>query len=223
MTPAEVSIVIPALNERANIKAAIESARDAGAEQIIVVDGGSQDETTEAAAAAGATTIVESAAGRGVQLNRGAAVATGSFLLFLHADNRLGSQCLSQICDHPNVVWGAFRQRVDSDLKRFRVIELGNALRVRLRGMAFGDQGIFVDRAVFEKHGGYQEIPLMEDVALSRMLRKVRTPVLLDGPLTISPRRWLQNGLVRQTVTNWRLQLAFHFGASPESLAQRYR
>jgi rSAM/selenodomain-associated transferase 2 len=223
MTPANVSVVIPAIDEQAVIATSVRSALAAGAGEVIVVDGGSSDQTGRVATDNGASQIVSSAPGRGLQLNAGARQATGEYLLFLHADNQLGDQCLSQICQHPQARWGAFRQSIDSPRKIFRIIEWGNALRARRRGMPFGDQAIFVRRQLFLDQGGFPEIPLMEDVELAKRLRRIDRPLLLAGPLTVSARRWEKNGVVRQTLRNWRIQFCYALGASPETLRRWYR
>ncbi len=223
MKPAEISVVIPTMNEVRSIAACIESARVAGATQIIVVDGGSSDGTLEAARQAGATEVVGSGRGRGVQLNHGAAVASGQMILFLHADNQLGNECLNQICQSADVIWGAFRQRIDSPRALFRIIEQGNAMRVTWLGKPFGDQAVFVRRDVFEQQGGFAAIPLMEDVELAQRLRRIAGPLLLDGPVTISARRWQENGVLRQTVRNWTIQAAYRLGIPAERLARYYR
>ncbi|GAA5508257.1 TIGR04283 family arsenosugar biosynthesis glycosyltransferase [Novipirellula caenicola] len=223
MNPADISVVIPTLNEAATIKNAVGSAIDAGAAEIIVCDGGSVDQTIEMATDAGASKIIRSVPGRGIQLNAGAVFASREVVLFLHADNRLGPSCLQQICEVPDVVWGAFMQRIDHSRFAYRLIEKGNAARVRFRGMAFGDQAIFVRRDTYKKVGGFEEIELMEDVAFSRTMRAIAKPVLLPGPVTISARRWEQRGIVGQTLQNWNLQCRYRFGASPRQLAKRYR
>ena len=222
MTPADVSVVIPTLNEQGFISLAVHSARQAGAEQIIVVDGGSTDGTREIATDAGASQVLSSPVGRGTQLNRGAALTDRDFLLFLHADCHLGPECLRQICAQTGVVWGAFRQRIDSPRHPFRWIEWGNAMRVRYRGLPFGDQAMFVHRGAFNRQGGFDEIPLMEDLALSRRMRLIAKPVLLDGPVTISARRWIERGVIQQTFKNWSLQMGYSIGVSPEKLSRWY-
>lgn len=223
LTPRDISIVIPTLNEQTSVGIAIESAIDAGGGEIIVADGGSTDRTLSVARDAGASKIVHSFPGRGIQQNAGAAVATRDVILFLHADNRLGADCLMQIAAAGDFVWGCFHHRIDSPRRRFRSIEYGNGLRVRWSAMAFGDQAIFVRTSVFRQQGGFPEIPLMEDVELSRRLRRLRRPRLLPGPITISPRRWEKHGVVRQTLTNWSIQLAHAVGTSPEKLSRWYR
>ncbi len=223
MTPADISVVIPALNEEASVGAAVRSAMRCGSTDVIVVDGGSEDRTTAVATEAGVHKLVRSLPGRGIQLNSGAQLAQRDVLLFLHADSELSPDCLEQICAAGEFTWGAFRQRIDSSRAALRAIERGNALRIRLRGMAFGDQAIFVRGEVFRKHGGFAEIPLMEDVEFSRRFRRIAKPVLLRGPVTTSARRWEQQGVVRQTLRNWSLQLSYRLGARPEQLQRRYR
>ncbi len=223
MSPSDVSVVIPARNEASTIATAVRSASAAGAAEIIVVDGGSEDATIEVAQQAGASLIVSCPPGRGIQLSRGATAASGRIVLFLHADNRLGSACLDQICTHENATWGAFRQHIDSPGRIYRLLEMGNAARARFRRLPFGDQAMFVNRAVLAEQGGVAEIPLMEDVDLSRRLRRVSRPLLLDGPVTVDPRRWQTRGIVRQTLQNWAIQSAYALGVSPVRLNKWYR
>ena len=223
--PLSVSVVIPALNEAEQITRAVETALAAGAAEVIVADGGSSDNTAELAAAAGAT-VVTSAAGRAVQQNAGAAGAKGDVLIFQHADNWCGPATVEQIraaLADCSIQGGAFRQRIEADGWLFRLLETGNALRVRIRRLPFGDQGIFMRREFFTKLGGFPEEPLMEDVLLMRAFRRGAKPVLLKGPHYVCARRWQRHGVVRQTLRNWRIQLAHWFGASPSALARSYR
>ena len=222
MNPAEITVVIPALNEEQVIGRSVHSAVSAGATEVIVSDGGSRDHTIERATEAGASAVVRSLPGRGVQMNSAAHLATGQFILFLHADNELPKQGLQQICVHEKAAWGAFQQQIDSRRKVYRLIEWGNDLRIRWRKVPFGDQGMFVRRSLFEELGGFAEIPLMEDVELSHRLRNIQAPVLLQGPLQISARRWEEKGVLRQTLTNWMIQLAYYSGISAEQLAHKY-
>lgn len=221
----QISVIIPALNEAAVIARAIDAAWQAGADEVIVVDGGSGDESREIAAAARCHLIC-SEPGRGRQQNAGSQAATGDVLLFLHADNWLASAAIDQIRQtlaEPRVLHGAFRQRIEHASRRFRWLEAGNAARVRLFGLPYGDQGIFVRRDVFFEIGGFPDIPLMEDVALMRKLRRRARPVLLDGPLHVSPRRWLKHGVIRQTLRNWSLLAGYTLGVPPARLARCYR
>ena len=223
MNPADISVIIPTLNEQDTITESVGSALAAGAEEVIISDGGSTDATWDLAQQAGASIRVRSLPGRGIQLNAGAVHAQRDVLLFLHADNRLHRTCLQQICQCGEPLWGAFRQRIESNRTVFRLLEWGNSLRARYRAMPFGDQGIFVQRETYQRVGGFPEIPLMEDVELSGKLREFRRPLLLDGPLYVSPRRWDRRGVIRQTLINWSIQMSYRLGASPEQLQQRYR
>lgn len=219
-----VSAIIPALNERSSIRHAIDSAEKAGVDEILVVDGGSNDGTA-AIAAAGPCQVLESRPGRAIQMNRGAQASTGDVLLFLHADNWLQSGAIEQLrealCD-VNVVAGAFQQQIEAEGLLYRWLEWGNAQRVARLRMAYGDQGIFVRRLVFERLGGFAAVPLLEDVLLSRQLRTEGKIVLLRGPLHVSARRWKRHGVVRQTLRNWTILSAHRCGVSPERLARFY-
>ncbi|QDV68780.1 N-glycosyltransferase [Rosistilla carotiformis] len=223
MTPDEISVVIPALNEAENIERCVASAAAAG--QVIVVDGGSDDATLQIAEAAGAT-VIRSPAGRAMQQNAGAKAATGKTLLFLHADNHLAPTAIHQVCDamtqHPERWWGALGQRIEAAGFAFRLLEHGNAWRVRWRGLPFGDQAIFVQRERFDEVGGFPDEPIMEDLILSQRLRRIGRPLLLPGPVYVDPRRWQQMGVLRQTFRNFGLQIAFALGVSPQRLRSHY-
>jgi rSAM/selenodomain-associated transferase 2 len=228
MTPGDVSVVIPALNEADRIVAAIASAWDNGAGQVVVCDGGSRDRTVPLARQEGAV-VVPSRPGRGFQLRQGARQASGTMLLFLHADSRLGEGCLREVCRQASQpgfrkeFWGGFRQQIDAVSFSFRVLEWGNAMRIEFRGMPFGDQAMFVTRALYDRVGGFQELPLMEDVVLSKALRRESWPLLIDRVVHVDSRRWKQRGLVRQTLRNWGIQLAHQIGVSEVRLNKWYR
>lgn len=225
MTPADISVVIPTLNEAATIAGAIESVVAAG--QVIVVDGGSGDATCSIAESYTGVTLVTGAPGRGHQLAVGADRCERPVWLFLHADCRLGPSALDQICQAldraPGRGWGALRQRIDAAGFRFRLLETGNAARVRFRGLPFGDQAMFVTADWYRRAGGFEPLPLMEDLRLSRRLRRRGWPLLVDGPVIVSDRRWRRVGVVRQTVLNTLLQCGHALGISPARLARFYR
>jgi len=220
-----VSIVIPVLNEGDRVSESITKAWQAGADDVIVVDGGSTDQTIALAESSNCR-IVKATAGRGQQLNAGAASATGDILLFLHVDNWMDVSAADQIRDAMNdaeCVGGGFKQRIDSKKFAFRILEFGNYIRATGQRLVYGDQGLFVRRSVFESLGGFPEIPLMEDFEFSQTLfQGRRKPVMLPGPLHVDPRRWEKTGVIRQTMRNWRIATAYRCGASPESLYQRY-
>lgn len=220
-----VTVIIPALNEREKIARAVTSAWALQPHEVLVVDGGSRDETCALAAAAGAR-VLSALPGRALQQNVGAREATGDVLLFLHADTWLDATGVEQIraaLADPTVLGGCFRQAIAAPGVIYRLLEQGNALRVRWRGIPYGDQGIFLRRETFEQLGGFPETQLLEDLLLMRRLRQRAWPVLLPGPLGVSPRRWQKHGPVRQTCRNWLILLAARLGVAPDRLAQFYR
>jgi rSAM/selenodomain-associated transferase 2 len=220
------SVIIPALNEAANVVRAVTSARESGAEEVIVADGGSTDETRLLAELSGAQ-VVSSPRGRAVQQNAGARQAMGNVLLFLHADSWLGKEAISQVriavSHRTNKLCGAFQQKIEAARSIYRLLERGNAERVRWLGLPYGDQAIFVTRDLFDQVGGFPEGAFLEDVLLMQRLRRLSWPLLLSGPVYVSPRRWEQSGVVRQTLRNWAILTAFSLGASPRKLAKWYR
>ena len=220
-----LSVVIPTLNEEANVAACVAAALALAEHvEVVVADGGSEDETVAVSRRAGAT-VMTSLPGRGTQLRTGFEATTGDVVLMLHADTRLTAEAGSQLAEaiaNPRVGCGAFRQRIDADGIAYRGLEVGNALRARCLGLPYGDQAIFVRRSLLEGVGGVPDLPLMEDVALMQRLRWRAWPVLLPGPLTVSARRWRRRGVLRQTMTNWTLVAAFTVGVPAARLAKRY-
>ncbi|MBC8354501.1 MAG: TIGR04283 family arsenosugar biosynthesis glycosyltransferase [Planctomycetes bacterium] len=221
----DVSVIIPALNEEASIAHAARSAWEAGASEVIVVDGGSIDKTGEIARDE-ACDVVESKPGRAIQQNVGANRASGDVLLFLHADNRLGSSAIEQVCNvltKSKVQCGGFKQQIAARGIAYRSLEQGNAWRVRWRGLPYGDQAIFLRREFFKSLGGFPEVKLMEDLLLMKRARRLSWPILLDGPVHVDARRWQRQGVIRQTLRNWTILAAYQLGCSPDRLAAYYR
>ena len=219
-----ISVIIPTLNEAGSIAAILtdlKPLREAGHE-VLVVDGGSND-TTTGLASRFADRVIQSSAGRATQMNRGAAAASGELLWFLHADTRVPAEAaniLQQAAAEGD--WGRFDVRLSGKHPLFRLVEEMMCLRSRLTGIATGDQGIFVRQQLFRRTGGFPEIPLMEDIALSKILRSIQRPLCLRQRLETSSRRWEERGIVRTILLMWRLRLAYFFGADPVELARRY-
>jgi rSAM/selenodomain-associated transferase 2 len=222
-----VSIIVPTLNEAEEITAtlmALLPLRSAGHE-VIVTDGNSTDNTAVLARPL-ADTVVQCRQGRGVQMNAGALQAGGDILLFLHADTRLPEGAMSAILDglaRSGKSWGRFDVRLSGQHTMLRVVERMMNWRSRLTGIATGDQAMLVRREVFQAAGGFPEIPLMEDIALSRTLKRISgAPLCLSTPVVTSSRRWEENGILHTILLMWKLRLAFFLGASPERLARKY-
>lgn len=222
--PLRISVIIPALNEGPLIAEAVERAWKLAPDEVIVVDGESADGTAELAHSGGAQ-VHRCSPGRAKQLNLGASRAAGECLLFLHVDTWLAPDGLSQIREalaEGRAHCGAFRQCIEAAGRIYRWLERGNAWRARRRGLPYGDQGIFVRRALFEQLGGFPQVRLMEDVLLMKALRRQAWPVLLPGPLYVSARRWRRYGVLRQTARNWLLLSAARAGVHPDRLARFY-
>jgi rSAM/selenodomain-associated transferase 2 len=221
-----LSIIIPVLDEAATIAetlAALAPCRARGAE-VIVVDGGSRDGTLEAARPL-ADRILTAPRGRGSQMNAGAAAARGDVLLFLHADTRLppdADRIVVDALEQPSRAWGRFDVTIAGRSPLLRVVAAMMNLRSRITGIATGDQAMFMTREAFTRAGGYPDIALMEDIVLSRRLKRASRPACLAARVTTSGRRWDRDGVVRTILTMWRLRLAFFLGAEPARLAGRY-
>jgi rSAM/selenodomain-associated transferase 2 len=219
----DVSIVIPTLNEAACITQAVQSLRRHGPCEIIVADGNSSDGTPEAARAA--DHVIAAPRGRAAQMNAGAACAVGEHLLFLHADCQLASGALAAIgpcLRRRGVIAGCFAMRIDAAGGLYRCIDACASARVRLTGIAYGDQGLFLRRADFMRLGGFPPVRFMEDVFLSRRLAGRGCMVVLPHAIHVSPRRWEKVGIVRQTLRNWTLTALALAGVSPDRLAAHY-
>jgi rSAM/selenodomain-associated transferase 2 len=169
--------------------------------------------------------LIVAARGRASQMNAGASAARGDTLLFLHADTRLPQDADRLVMDglgRSGRPWGRFDVRIDGPHPLLPVIAAMMNLRSRLTGIATGDQAIFVTTAAFAAIGGYPDIALMEDIVLSRRLKRLGRPLCVPAPALTSGRRWEQYGVMRTMLTMWRLRLAFFFGAAPDKLAARY-
>jgi len=221
-----LSIIVPCLNEAEGIcdmLAALAPLRARGAE-VIVVDGGSTDGTAECAAPH-ADCVIGAPRGRAAQMNAGAARARNEILLFLHADTLLPESADALIVEglkRSRRGWGRFDVAISGSHPLLRVVAWLMNVRSRLTGIATGDQAIFTTRSLFTAAGGYPAIALMEDIALSKQLRRFGPPLCLRHRLTASGRRWEKHGVVRTILLMWRLRLAYWLGADPGKLAVRY-
>jgi rSAM/selenodomain-associated transferase 2 len=216
-----LSVVVPALNEAAGIRAALVALAPlrARGHEVIVVDGGSGDGTAELAAGL-CDRLLNAAPGRALQMNAGAREARGFALLFLHADSLLPQRAdelvLSALKTHS---WGRFDVTIEGRHPVLKLVACAMNLRSRLTGIATGDQAIFVRREAF---GGFPEIPLMEDIAFCKAMRRRGPPACLRERVLTSARRWESRGVWRTILLMWRLRLLFFLGARPERLARLY-
>lgn len=226
MTSVKISVIIPVLNEQAGIVGALQrlAPMRARKSEIIVVDGGSTDDTV-VLALGHADRVMTAPQGRGSQMNAGARVAQGDILLFLHADTTLPVNAdhaiLKALCGSLQA-WGRFNVRISGKHPMLPIVATMMNLRSRLTGIATGDQAIFVRRSAFDAVGGFSEIPLMEDIAITRRLRHLAPPICMAIPVTTSGRRWEKHGVFRTIFLMWRLRFAFWLGADPFELARHY-
>lgn len=222
----KISIIIPVLNEEKALSYLLNSLQSFDDEnhEVIVVDGGSFDNSLFIAQEKVKTVIV-SKPGRALQMNSGAELASGDVLLFLHVDTILPESALTAIsssCINDNC-WGRFDVRLSSDKSVYRLIEGFINIRSRLTSIATGDQAIFIKRDLFNRFNGFPEIALMEDVALSKRLKKQAAPVCLKDRVITSSRRWETRGVIATVLLMWKLRLYYFFGVSPDKLQKMYR
>jgi rSAM/selenodomain-associated transferase 2 len=224
---ARLSIIMPVLDEGDGIAAALDALaelRGLGVE-VIVVDGGSQDATVQRARLR-ADHVLTAPRGRAAQMNAGATRASGDVFLFLHADTALPPEAERLVLDglaRSGHDWGRFDVTIAGRHPMLRLIACMMNLRSRITGIATGDQAMFVKRDAFGAAGGFPDIPLMEDIALSKRLKRRSRPLCLRERATTSGRRWETHGVFRTILLMWRLRLAYFFGADPAALARRYR
>ena len=223
--PARISVIIPAMNEEQNVSLAVLSVRQGFHAECTVVDGGSHDATARIAAEAGAE-VVHSPPGRARQMNCGAAHSQGDILLFLHADC-----CLPESWDttvrntvkKPGFALGAFSFHVSDNIPGIRLVAWGVGIRSRFFHMPYGDQGLFMQRALFEKTGGFPDVPIMEDVRLVQKAKCFGRVVVVGSRLATSGRRWRQHGVFTILLVNQYVLLASALGADPEKLRALYQ
>lgn len=191
---------------------------------MIVADGGSADDT-RALAEPLADQVVSAPRGRALQMNAGAACTDAGVLLFLHADTSLpaaADELIASGLARTGRAWGRFDVRIEGESPLLRLVAAMMNLRSRWSGIATGDQAMFVTRAAFDRVGGFPALPLMEDIALSRSLKRLSSPLCLAAQVLTSGRRWEQHGAWRTIGLMWWLRLRYFLGASPDGLARRY-
>jgi len=224
--PAALSVIVPTLNEAEGIATflqALQPLRARGAE-LVLADGGSRDGTVSLATPL-VDRVISSPRGRATQMNAGASVARGEVLLFLHADCTLPENAdllIMSGLENPGRHWGRFDVRLSGEAPMLRMIGTLMNWRSRITGICTGDQGLFVERSLFESVGAFPDIPLMEDIAISKRLKSHSAPLCLSATLTTSSRRWEKRGIWRTMVLMWRLRLAYFLGADPGRLAEIY-
>ncbi|MDQ2777951.1 MAG: TIGR04283 family arsenosugar biosynthesis glycosyltransferase [Pseudomonadota bacterium] len=221
-----LSLIVPMLDEAAGIGAHLQALQPlrARGHELIVVDGGSRDASLELAEP-WCDQLLRSDRGRARQMNAGAAHAHGDALVFLHADTRLppDADAAIEAALRAGAAWGRFDVCIEGRSRWFPVIAALMNLRSRLSGIATGDQAIFVQAALFRRVGGFAEVPLMEDVQLSRRLKTISRPACLRQRVLTSGRRWETRGVWRTIWLMWRLRWRYWRGANPEALARAYR
>lgn len=220
----KLSIIIPAINEEANIGATLKSVYKASNVEVILANGGSEDKTTSIAMELGAKVVV-CEKGRARQMNYGASFATGTLLLFLHADTVVTEgfdTSLRQILQNPETAAGAFRLRIASPKIGFRILEKLVNLRSQLFQMPYGDQGIFIRAEKFHELGGFPCLPIMEDFVFIRRLKSHGRIVISLFPVITSARRWEKLGIIKATFINQLIITAFHLGINRSKLAAWY-
>ena len=232
-----LSVIVPLYNERERVAPLVEHLRRLpGVGEVVLADA-SDDARSKAALAQLAARLTDTGmgeprirlvrcprVGRAAQMNVGAAQCGGEALLFLHCDTRLPTGAAERIGERVarGHAWGWFKLRLDARGAVYRLLERMICLRARLSGIATGDMAMFIQRRVFERERGFAEIALMEDVELSRRLRRRGRPAVIALPATTSARRWQQNGVLRTVLLMWKLRFLYWLGRSPDQLAAVY-
>jgi len=213
---------MPTYNEATHLgetlKALFESS-DSGNLEVIIVDGGSNDQTIDVAEQFPCR-IINNETGRAQQMNAGSLQAKGEWLVFLHADSHLPEDWQTTLRSARQ--WGFFPVKLSGRLWLLRIIEAAMSLRSSITSVATGDQALFFRRSFFKQIGGFAEIPIMEDICISKRARRYAKPIIATSPIVTSSRRWEENGLIKTVILMWWLRLAFWFGANPERLHRIY-
>jgi len=223
-TGRSVSIIIPAYNEASQLELSLKKLFDEMPDnseiEVILSDGGSTDNTLDIANNYPCR-ILSSDIGRAKQMNSASRHANGDFLLFLHADSSLPDNWLNQV--QGSLKWGFFPVKLSGQHWLLRVIERTINLRSRISRVATGDQGLYFSRSFFQALEGFPDIPIMEDIAISKRARKISEPTIGQYPVITSSRRWEQQGIIKTVLLMWGLRLAYWLGISPNRLHRIYQ
>ncbi len=219
-----ISVIVPTHNEELFLQHCLDSVTAVSIDrQIIIVDGGSRDRTLNIARKYTEQVISLEGVNLAEQLNRGASAAEGEILLFLHADSQPTPGSLEQL-EHlsPNLIGGAFTMQLEGKKLFYRLLSMGGNLYCRLTGTYFGDRGIFVRKPVFEKMGGFSQLPIMADVEFSRRMRTYGKTALLKGPIISSSRKFDEEGAFHTLYLILYALLAYRFGMEPGVIKRKY-
>jgi len=230
----DISIIIPVWNESSAINPTLKHLRQQSPDkriEVIVVDAHPDITTLQAIDVQPSSHFLiktmPTEKGRGLQMNRGAQIAKGSILLFLHADTLLPAGAFNAVLtvlQNPNLVGGAFDLHIRSERWGYRIIETVGSIRSRLTRVPYGDQAIFMRKSYFDIIGGFRPFPIMEDVDLMRRIKKRGDRIqIISTPVQTDPRRWEKDGLIYGTLRNWTLMILFLAGVSPRRLVKWYR
>ena len=226
-----ISVIVPLYNEGENLARLISHLETLeGIGEVVLVDASdiassaSENKELQSGSSSLFHFFKANIPGRGAQMNQGAKLSQGEILLFLHCDTRLPENAASLIENALSSTkkWGRFQVQLDARGWMFRVIEKMINLRSRIRSLATGDQAIYLSRFTFDQINGFPEIPLMEDIEISRRLTEISLPSLIDEPVLTSARRWQNRGITRTVLLMWKLRFLYWVGVSPERLARMY-
>eukprot|EP00188_Purpureofilum_apyrenoidigerum_P000932 Plantae.Rhodophyta-Purpureofilum_apyrenoidigerum.ctg14700.p1 GENE.Plantae.Rhodophyta-Purpureofilum_apyrenoidigerum.ctg14700~~Plantae.Rhodophyta-Purpureofilum_apyrenoidigerum.ctg14700.p1 ORF type:complete len:256 (-),score=39.60 Plantae.Rhodophyta-Purpureofilum_apyrenoidigerum.ctg14700:611-1378(-) len=229
-TREKIGVVIPVLNEERSIRNTIRHVRENATEpdidlDVTVVDGGSTD-STEQIVHSERTRFLKSAPGRAAQMNAGAVQTSATILVFLHADTLLPKgydRHIRHVLADKDVALGAFQLQIDSSLFGISFVQFFANLRSKFFNMPYGDQAYFLRKPVFEKLGGFPNIELMEDFQFARMAGKAGKVKICEATVRTSGRRWEKLGVLRTTILNQIIVVAFLLGVPPSTLRTWYR
>lgn len=217
----KIAVVIPVLNDRDHLSRLLTTLAKFPELELVVVDGGSSDNPQELSSSA--TFIQATTPGRGMQVDLGIKRATREWIWVLHADSLVRDENVESIGSAiRHVRWGRFDVRLDGSRWEYRMIETLMNLRSRLTSICTGDQGMFFHQDILKEVGGFPDQPLMEDVEVSKCLRKLSKPFCITNRLGVSTRKWEADGVFRTVLRMWIFRIRYYFGASPDALYSEY-